>query len=214
LYLIKGDSFSDSSEGYPAYQRALQLLQRSVAIDMSWRAEYDRKGGAEWARRHSALAAAAQADPEARWMLAAVYLRLGRTEEAGRAAREALAKHPLAPQAYREIANVFVAQDRIDDAAVALIEGLLITGDDALKSDLLHLYGSALTNTCALIAGPEGPALNPACEMVHQQFCAASVEAVKAAMESESWDVARQRKKRYLHDYGCPAGRLNEILPN
>ena len=79
LYLIKGDSLCASVilPKAPDYQRALQLLQRSIAIDRSWRAEYDRKGGAEWARRHSAIAAADQGDPEARWMLAAAYLRLG-----------------------------------------------------------------------------------------------------------------------------------------
>ena len=67
------------------------FLQRSIAIDKSMRAEYDRKGGAEWARRHSAIAVAAKGDPEARWMLAAAYLRLGKAEEAAAAAREALA---------------------------------------------------------------------------------------------------------------------------
>ena len=79
------------------------FLQRSIAIDKSVRAEYDRKGGAEWARRHSAVAVAAKGDPEARWMLAAAYLRLGNAEEAAAAASEALALHPANPEAYRQI---------------------------------------------------------------------------------------------------------------
>ena len=214
LYLIKGDSFPDSSQSTPAYQRALQLLQRSIAIDKSWRAEYDQKGGAEWARRHSAVAASAQGDSEARWMLAAVTLRLGKVEEAGAAAREALAYHPVAPEAYRQIANVFIAQNRMDDAAVALIEGGQITSDPGLNSDLLDLYRSAFSQSCAIIAGPGGASVNFACDVVHKQFCAASVEVVKAAVEAARWDVARQQKQDFLHKYGCPAGPLDKVLPD
>ena len=216
LHLAKGESLPkrDSSESSHEYQRALQLLERSIAIDKSVRAEYDRKGGAEWARRHSAVAFAAQGDPEARWMLAVAYLRLGNPKEASAAASEALAFHPVNPEAYRQISYVFAAQDRIDDAAVALIEGALITSDFRLSSDLLDLYRSALSNSCAISAGPNGPALNLSCDRVHKQFCAASVEVVKAAMEEERWDVARQQKQNFLHKYGCPAGPLEQVLPD
>ncbi len=216
LYLAKGDFLHerDSSESSHEYQRGLQLLERSIAIDKSMRAEYDRKGGAEWARRHSAIAVAAKGDPEARWMLAAAYLRLGKAEEAAAAAREALAYHPVTPEAYRQIAYAFAAQNRVDDAAVALIEGELITSDSPLRSYLLDLYRSDFSSSCAITAGPNGPALNLACDLVHKQFCAASLEVVKAAMENERWDMARQEKQDFLHKYGCPAGPLNQVLPD
>jgi len=216
FYLAKGDSLHerDSSQSYHEYQRALQLLQRSMAIDKSGRAEYDRREGAEWARRHSAIAVAAQGDPETRWMLAAAYLRLGNLGEASAAASEALALHPVNPEAYRQIASAFTAQGRIDDAAIALFEGLLITSDFSIRSDLLDLYRSALSNSCAITVGPNGPALNLTCGLVHKQFCAASVEAVKAAIEEERWDVARRQKQIFLHDYGCPTGPLDQALPD
>jgi tetratricopeptide (TPR) repeat protein len=216
LYIAKGDSLHehDSSEGVHEYQRALQLLERSVALDEIARAEYDRTGGAEWARRHPGVAGAGKADPEARWLLAAAYWRLGKMEEAVAAASEALALHPASPEGYQQISYVFAAQDRMNDAAVALIEGGLITSDANLRSDLLDLYRSAYPNSCAITTGPNGPALNPACDLVHKQFCAASVEVVKAAIEDERWDVARQRKQDLLHQYGCPAGPLEQVLPD
>ena len=216
LYLAKGDLLRERepSESAREYRRALELLQRSIAFEMSARAEYDRKGGAEWARRHSAVAVAAKGDPEARWLLAAAYFRLGKLPEAGAAASEALALHPANAEGYRQIAYAFAAQDRNDDAAVALMEGVLITGDLTLKADLLDLYRSAFANTCAITAGPGGPALNSACDLVHRQFCAASVEAVKADMENERWDMAKQRKQDFLHKYGCPAGPLDQVLPD
>jgi tetratricopeptide (TPR) repeat protein len=216
FYLAKGDSLHerDSSQSHHEYQRALQLLQRSMAIDKSGRAEYDRREGAEWARRHSAMAVAAQGDPETRWMLAAAYRRLGDLGEASAAASEALALHPVNPEAYREIAYAFATQDRINDAAVALLEGWLITSDFSLQSNLLDLYRSALSNSCAITVGPNGPALNLSCGLVDKQFCAASVEAVKAAIEEERWDVARRQKQIFLHDYGCPTGPLDQVLPD
>jgi tetratricopeptide (TPR) repeat protein len=216
FYLAKGDSWHerDSSQSLHEYQRALQLLQRSMAIDKSGRAEYDRKEGAEWARRHSATAVAAQGDPETRWMLAAAYLRLGNLGEASVAASEALALHPVNPEAYREIAYAFATQDRINDAAVALLEGWLITSNFSLQSNLLDLYRSALSNSCAITVGPNGPAMNLTCGLVHKQFCAASVEALKAAIEEERWDVARRQKQIFMHDYGCPTGPLDQALPD
>jgi hypothetical protein len=147
-------------------------------------------------------------------MLAVAYWRLGKGAEAGSAAREALALHPANPEAYRLISQIFASQDRIDDAAVALIEGALITSDFSLRSDLLDLYRSALSNSCAVTAGPRGPALNIACDLVHRQFCAASAEVVKAAVENQQWDVARQQKQDFLQKYGCPAGPLEQALPD
>ena len=89
-YLAKGDDLQrrNSSESIPAYERALQVLLRSIAIDKSTRAEYDRQGGADWARHHSAAPATTKGDPDAHWMLAVAYGRLGKIEQASTAAGE------------------------------------------------------------------------------------------------------------------------------
>jgi tetratricopeptide (TPR) repeat protein len=203
----------DRAESDRQAQRALQLLQRSVAIDKIERAEYDRKGGAEWARRHSAVELAAKPDPEGLWMLATAYGMLGNLDLASAAASQALALHPVNPEAYRQISYIFFAQKRIDDAAIALIEGGLITGDLSFKSDLLNLDGSALPNTCAIIDGPKGPELNVACDRVKKQFCLASVEIVKAFMDEGNRDGAQQQKQDFLTKFGCPAGPLDQLIP-
>ena len=216
LQIAKGDALHerDSSQGSQEYQRASQLIERSIALDKIARAEYDRAGGAEWVRRHPGVTGADKPDPEARWLLAAAYWRLGKGEEAVAAAREALALHPASPEGYQQISYVFASQNRMDDAAVALIEGALITSDANLRAELVDLYHNSFANSCALSAGPNGPALNIACDLVHKHFCAASVEVVKAAIEEEQWDVARQRKQALLHQYGCPAGPLDGVLPD
>ena len=216
FYILKGDSLRDENavQSSQAYQRAVQILTRAIAIDRKSRVEYDRRGGAEWARRHSALAVSAQGDPDARWMLAAAYWRLGEAPEATAAAREALTYHPRDPEAYRQMASIFTGQNRIEDAATALMEGGLITSDRGFRSDLLKLYAGAPDHSCALTNGQNGPRLNIACPAVHQPFCAAYLEMIRAAVEDEHRDEARQEKQDYLKKYGCPAGPLVQVLPD
>jgi tetratricopeptide (TPR) repeat protein len=215
FYLMKGDAWRerDASQSSQAYERALQLLQRSIAIDRSERAQYDREGGAEWARRHSQMAASAKGDPDAYWMRVAAYLRLGNTLAASAAADQALALHPLNPEGYRQISYAFVAQHRIEDAAVALIEGALITSNPRLRSDLVDFYQRVFSESCAIKPGPDGPELNAACAMVHQQFCTASVEVVKSTWAFHGLDAAEQQKQDFVNKHGCPAGPLEQALP-
>ncbi len=216
LYIAKGDILHerDSSQGIHEYQRALQLLQRSIAIYRSERAENDRKGEAEWARRNPTVPHAAPGDPEADWMLAAVCWRLGNAKEADAAATEALALHPAKAEGYRQLALGFAAEGRMDDAAFALMEGGLITADPGLRSDLLDLYRSAFGNTCAITEGPNGPTFNLSCDFVHKQFCAASVELLKTVRDEGLRDQARKQKQDLLEKYGCPAGPLEMVLPD
>ena len=215
-YLSKGDALrgTKSSEAVSAYQRALQLLLHSIGIDKSTRAEYDRKGGADWARRHGAAAATAKGDADAHWMLVAAYSKLGKIEQASTAAGEALSLHPVNPEAFRHIADAFIAAHRVDDAAVALFEGIMMTSDLSLRSDLINLYRTSLdSNSCAIKAGPAGPSLNTACDLVRQSICPASIEVIKAAIERSRWDAAKKLKQTSLRDYGCPAEPLEQVLP-
>lgn len=215
-YLAKGDSLqgTDPHGSVSAYERALQLLLRSVEIDKSTRAEYDRKGGAEWARRHSVAPASSKGDPDAHWLLVAAYQKLGKTAEAANAAGEAVLLHPLNAEAYQQIATAFAAVNRMDDAAFALFEGLLMTSNVSLRSDLVRLYQGSDSSSCAIIQGPAGPSLNIACDQVRKSLCPATVEVIKAAVERSLEDAARKLKQTSLHDYGCPAEPLQQVLPD
>jgi hypothetical protein len=148
-------------------------------------------------------------------MLAAVYEKLGKQEEAAAAAGEALTLHPVNPQAYREIARAFDAVHRTDDAAAALFQGVMMTSDLSLRSDLMNLYrGSIDSNSCAIKSGPTGPSLNTACDQVLKSLCPAALEVIKAALERSRQDAAGKLKKTALHDYGCPPGPFQQVLPD
>jgi hypothetical protein len=111
----------------------------------------------------------------------------------------------------------------------AMAEASVRTSPNSFKvhemlASTLYANGTASSNldraieeadrALAIIAEPNGPALNLACDLVHKQFCAASVEVVKAAIENMRWDVARQQKQNSLQKYGCPAGPLEKVLPD
>jgi hypothetical protein len=148
-------------------------------------------------------------------MLAMAYQKLGRIDQASTEAGEALALHPVNPEAYRQIAKTLAAAHRTDDVAVALFQGLLMTSDLSFRSDLVNLYRtSADSNSCAIKSGPAGPTLDITCDLVRKSLCPASVEVVKAAIEASRWDAAKKLKQTSLHDYGCPAGLFEQLLPD
>lgn len=216
MYLSKGDAMHDSNPAarMGKYQRALENLQRSIAIDKALRAADDRRGGAEWARRHGVADSSSKGDPEVQWTLAAAYLRLGKTELAVDAARQALELHPVNPEAYRQIADALMAQHRTDDAAIALMQGVLITSDPQLVSNVLEFYHEVFPNSCALTNGPNGPQLNDACDLIRRHYCAAAVEAIAAAVEEQRLDIAEQQRRDFVDNYGCPAEPVDKILPH
>jgi len=205
-YLLKGDLLEQKRgqqegekkdavfpEAAQSYRRALQLLLRCIAIGKS--------------------AGTSHADPEAYQMLSAAYLRVGEKDQAYRAAKDALYMHPGNAGAYRQIAYVFLAQDKIEEAAAALIQGSLISSDTGLVKDTAVFFQKALDPTgCATIAGPDGPVINPTCEVVRKHFCAVSVDVIQAQLQSGHRDLALVQKLSFVKDFGCAPGPLDQLF--
>ena len=215
-HLVKGDlRRSATGQSRPAgetapeisgdYRKALELLLRAAAIDRSYRAAYGRK--VESARaRNPAVPAAPAPDSDLYQFLAACYIRLGKTAEALGATRRALALHPRMPGAYQQIAYTFSAFNRSDDAAIALIEGMILTSDAALEKDLLNLYSdAAFANTCVFVRNTDRREIDRSCIRVREHFCAASADVIKGRIEDGERDLARQLDARFSREYGCPA---------
>ena len=175
FYLEKGD-----------FPRALKILQRCIAI-----AEAHRQN------RPSASGGVEASATEAYRLLSAAYLRLGDTSTAAAAANRARSLDPLNPRGYRQSAEVHLANGNGEAAAIALMEGFLITSDSSLREDLVSLYRSGLdTKGCAVAPGANGPMMNPSCETVHRHICAASA------------GLAPKQKERVARDFGCSSGQL------
>lgn len=125
------------------------------------------------------------------WRLAGGYYasagQFGRSAELlERCLRIVRAEKARAPDAsYAGMANVldtlagdYLHLGRRGDAAITLMVGQLSTGDQSFRSRLLELYRGV---DCAIVAGPNGPAINPACPVVHTHLCAAITRAGTSA---------------------------------
>lgn len=213
-YMTKGDlelrrdangNLAPSPESMRAYQRSVQLLLRSIAIN----------GVAlekEMARGGPGLADIAAGSAGLYTQLSAAYLRLMETPDALAAVVRARALDPMSSDVYRQLSRVMLAAGRPDDAAVALMQGVLVTSDQGLRGDLIKLYRNGLDlKGCAVMPGANGDALNPGCETVHGHLCSAMGETMRLRLETKRDDLAESLKKTAVKDFGCPAGPLEQM---
>jgi len=166
-----------------AYQKAIPALRKLIAIEQA----------------HN------QRTADAYLMLSAAYTEAADPTHASDAATQAAQLNPLSPQLYLQMADTASSAGRLDDAAIALIEGVFITSDKSLRQALVDLYRTALDpKSCALAQGPNGPAINPICPIVHTHVCAASSVVVKTLEASQQTELAQTRKKMFVEQFGCP----------
>jgi tetratricopeptide (TPR) repeat protein len=182
----KGDALSPgtpiSNDARAQYEEAVRLALRSIAIDRASRGAYD--------LRHGVKSPVPASAADGYRTLASAYLHLGRAPEALAAASAAQTIDPSNAGVYDEIADAYFAQQRGEDAAIALAEGAFLTGDRNLRDELLKLYQSGVDpQGCAVVQGPHGPTLNPSCEIVRRDLC-------EAALRGRLPDVRRR--------LGCP----------
>jgi hypothetical protein len=151
-------------------------------------------------------------DPDGLLLLSTAYLNTGDAERASAAAGQARSSAPLNAEVYAQTAEIAASAGNLNSAAVALIEGIFITGDQKLRQDLVELYRRAMDpQSCVLISGPRGPAINPACPAVHAQACAASGYVISTLISSGQPDLAEARRRMFADQFHCqtvaPPGR-------
>ena len=145
-----------------------------------------------------------QIQPDVYTLLSTAYLSSGDTVRAASAAMDARKIDPMNPQVYAQLAEVEANAGHLDQAAVALVEGSFITSDKTLRQDLIQLYERALDpRSCALIAGPNGRAINPACPIVHKHVCDAAEYVVKTLRDARQWNVAEARQTMFDNQFRC-----------
>jgi hypothetical protein len=138
-----------------------------------------------------------------------VHRRLGEGVQALQAAVEGRRIAPENTEIHRQVAAILLEQGRPDDAAVALMEGVMLTTDAGLRNELLRLYQSGLDGSgCATMAVPGNTALNPACAMVHRHMCAASAATIRLRLETGRQDLAETVKQTALKEFHCAMEEL------
>ena len=218
-YLLRGDillqhdpsgDLKPGPESIRAYQRSLQILLRCVSIFQA----FDRRDEEQARVRGKPVdTVASRSYVNAYRMLSTAYLRLLDMNKALDAALHARSLDPANPDTYHQISDILRIEGRPDDAAVMLMTGAALTSDAGLAQDLMQLYRSGLDSRgCAIIDGPGGPAINPACPMVHQHLCAAAADTIRLHLAGRSRDLAVKTRNQAVAEFGCPTEPLDHLL--
>jgi hypothetical protein len=134
---------------------------------------------------------------------------LGDSEQAYSAATYARLLSPDYSDAYHVMADSLLLANRDEDAAVALIQGLLITGDRKLFPLVQRIYTNGLdAKGCAFVQTAKGPTFNSACEIVRTDSCKASSELIKVLRQDHQQPLADEMKQKALKQMGCSASQL------
>ena len=144
------------------------------------------KRAAELGERYLALAAAHQVPAreisDAQLLVSTAYNHLDQSQRALESARRAAADQPFNPVAYRDITVALLNVNRLDDAAVELMTGFMVTGDEELRRVLIALYRNGLDAAgCATTVKDGSASLNVSCEIVRRHLCAAAARATAVA---------------------------------
>ena len=187
-------------ESVQAFQRAAVLLNRAIAI-IGWPGE---NGG---------QAAPNSAAADAHRVLSKVYQGLNDPQRAYDAAVRAVTADPLGPDPYLQLSQVLTQSNRLEEAAVTLLEGVSLTGDKRLSRALLTLFEGRLdTGACALKITGQSRSLNPQCESVKRFLCPSTANAIAVRMRTGRPDLAQALRDAALQQAGCPASLLDQGL--
>jgi tetratricopeptide (TPR) repeat protein len=209
LIRAPGQSASSSPGAAQACRRAIDLLQLCGAMIHAQLQAASRRTGFD-PRIDPLSAAPAEVDR----LIAAAYLKLGDTGRALDLSAAAIDIDSANPEAYRQYAQSLIAAGRREQAITVLMEGVMLTMDPGLRQSVVEAYQSGMDRqSCALMPGQNGSmALNPACEAVHTQLCAATVAAIHLRLKSGRRDLAGQLRTSGVNDFRCPADTLDAAL--
>ena len=207
-YLAKGDALltrdADGrmvtpTEARMAYQRSRQVLERCNSIvqtnNRRENAESRARGGPEIKPLRYA---------DLYRLLSQAELRLGDVPRALDNAHFALALSPFSAPMYLQLADVLVHSDHLEEGAVALMEGEMITSDPGLREQLVRLYRGGLDpRGCAAVEKNGQAMLNPSCEVVHRHLCQASIGAEQIYTQAGRADLAAGTRDLAVQKFQC-----------
>jgi hypothetical protein len=137
-------------------------------------------------------------------LLSEAELRLGEVEAARTHAYYARDLSPFSAPMYLQLADVLVHSDHLEEGAVALMEGEMITSDPGLKEQLAGLYRSGLDpQGCAAVEKNGQVMLDPSCEVVHRHLCEGSIGVEQIYTQAGRADLAANAKDLAVQKLGC-----------
>jgi hypothetical protein len=116
---------------------------------------------------------------------------------------------PSELQNYSIIGQQLAREGRKDDAAVAYVEGTLVSQSGRFLGPLEALYRSGIDpGGCAVRRSPNGDTLNTECAPVHTEICRASAELIDWYRHTPRQDLADITKSRASTQFNCDPDQL------
>jgi len=213
-YRIKGDllaqhtadgSLVASAASLPWYQKSVDTLQRAVPLDHEFNDDNRRK---ELLRGRKAGDIADIGNHEIYWNLGLSHMRLGKYEEALQAYLYMCHLAPANPDSYQSVASAYIAAGRNEEAAITLLEALLLDGgrQEALRY-LVEIYRQIDRDGCAIIFAPGHPVaqLNADCALVKAHICRAYAGLNRIFLDAKQMALAQQTRDNGINTYKCAA---------
>ncbi len=191
-----------------AYQRAVEILLQALRINNK---AAERQEALDPEGPTPELQFIRKATPHLYFQLAQTYLNLGEADEAYRTALYTRALSPKVPDISLLASEAAASAGHKDEAAVALVAGLLVTEDKSLLTPLDSLYRNGLDpKGCAFMNAGNSPVLNNSCEPVHSEICEAYADIIQIMKWESKPEVAEQTKSLAVKQYGCTEQVLAE----
>lgn len=220
-YRIKGDTLAQrgldgsvvtTPESKQWYEKSVAVLQRAIPLDRAFNDDMRRK---ELKRGKRADLIPDIGNHEIYWNLGISYMRLGKHQEALDAYAYMRHLSPLNADAYLSIASVFLAANDLNQAAVPLIQALLLdnTRQEALRY-LVEVYKQIDKQGCAVDRSFAQAKLDISCPIVKQHMCTAHLGLVEVLVAAKQFEFAAQTKQSAIQMYQCPRGQFDQLIPD
>jgi hypothetical protein len=213
MFMIEGDRLeghapggqtSDTPQSLLAYRKAREIFSRGAAIDRAFNADYR---ASQLAQGKTTEQIAPAGRESLYYAIAANDLRLKANGDAAAAAAYAIVLAPEYSQAYQEMGTALLREGNTSEAALAFMEGLLISGDKNFLPSLRATYASGLDTTgCAFTSGSDFP--NPSCGLVHDNICKAASRLIQLLNGAGEASDADKMRSQALEESGCTPDEL------
>jgi tetratricopeptide (TPR) repeat protein len=211
---IKGDLLTqtDANAARSWYQKSIEALNNAVVSDQAFNADNRDK---ELARGRASGQIPDIGNQEIYANLGLSYTRLGQYQDSLNAYFKTRHLAPTSTDAYLNIASLYLSGGHPEEAAVTLVQALLLDGNrkEALSA-LTDIYRQIDHEGCALATAAGQPRLNADCALVHNHLCSAAIGLIQIFVEAKQFDLAGQMQHSALQTYRCPPELFQNLIPN
>jgi tetratricopeptide (TPR) repeat protein len=222
-YRIKGDTLAQrgadgslipSPASMPWYQKSVDVLDDAVPLDREFNDDNRNK---ELKRGRKPENIPDIGNHEIYWNLGLSAMRLGKYDKALDSYLYMRHLSPANPDAYISLASVYIAKGQAEDAAISLLQTLLLDSNrqEAMRL-LIEIYRQIDRSGCAIAYAPSQPQpkLNADCPIVRQHICSAYKGLVEVFLKAKQYEMAKQTKKSALETYKCSFPDIGPLLPD